>query len=179
MGAGYQINLVELSRQVFGVNAQPLSKYPEIDVRDEAEPIASSLFGTPIFETLSYLVNGENIQFGDSPIITVNKVKNIVKTKVQGRSGTVKEFISDGDYNVTIRGILSNDNSDDKPYDLISQLNNLANINEAIEIQSRFLNKLGIFSIVIEQVQYMNSKYVNFQPYQLICSSDIPIELEL
>ena len=42
-------------------------------------------------------------------VIEISNTRNIVKTEIQGRDGTVKEFINNGDYQISIKGILSND----------------------------------------------------------------------
>ena len=39
----------------------------------------------------------------------ISNTRNIVKTDIQGRDGSVKEFINNGDYQISIKGILSND----------------------------------------------------------------------
>ena len=82
------------------------------------ESIGVSLLNTPVidnivFQSGSYIdLDGNEIPYNelriDAVIIEVSQVKNIIKTSVQGRPGTVKEYISDGDYIINIRGVVNN-----------------------------------------------------------------------
>jgi len=47
-----------------------------------------------------------------SALVTINQVKNIVKTDIQGRNGSIKEYISMGDYTIRIEGMLVSQNID-------------------------------------------------------------------
>jgi len=73
----------------------------------------TSYLGTPVFADLTLKLDeqddGLNIQ---TVLFDVDQQRNIITTAVQGRNGTIKEYISDGDYSVTIRGILV----DEDPY---------------------------------------------------------------
>ena len=65
-----------------------------------------SMLGTPVFADMIL----QNDSKGSLKLqllwvlLEVTQTKIIIKTPVQGRNGTVKEYISDGDYIVNIRG---------------------------------------------------------------------------
>lgn len=42
-------------------------------------------------------------------LVTINQTKNIIKTSIAGRNGTIKEYMSDGDYLITVSGIIVNE----------------------------------------------------------------------
>jgi hypothetical protein len=50
-------------------------------------------------------VNYNSIIF-KSCLITIRQKKNIIKTEIQGRNGSIKEYISMGDYMITIEGLI-------------------------------------------------------------------------
>lgn len=68
----------------------------------------------PVGSTRSSKSNSlNNIQSGGiesmifkSCLITIEQTKNIIKTAIQGRNGTIKEYISLGDYMITIEGLI-------------------------------------------------------------------------
>ena len=41
-----------------------------------------------------------------SALVTINQIRNIVKTDIQGRNGSIKEYISMGDYTIRIEGMI-------------------------------------------------------------------------
>ena len=49
--------------------------------------------------------------FMDSAIMSVDKKKNIVKTKIVNKNSTRKEYISSGDYSVKLTGVFTTDES--------------------------------------------------------------------
>ena len=98
------------------------------ELQEDADAI--SYLGTPIldpftfnggsfFATDNINKEGDPIPFPDdngvsglglvipNMIIEVNQTKNIITTPIQGRDGTVKEFISRGDYLITLSGIIT------------------------------------------------------------------------
>lgn len=82
-------------------------------------------------------------------LIELNKTKNIVTTAVQGRNGTVKEYISDGDFQISITGVLTSKYNNVPPRELISLLHDFCRANKAIPISSNFLNYFEIYQAVI------------------------------
>ncbi len=160
-------------------------------VQDDVE--RTSLFGTPVFSNLeikpfSYdTLDGENIQIAngiiiDTVIFTVTQTKNIVKTPIQGRNGTVKEYVSDGDYLIEISGaIVSPDRT--YPQTEVNELIQILKAPTAIpadSLISEYLNWFDIHSIVIESYDFPQTEGTrNQQEFRISAVSDIPVELEI
>ena len=72
-----------------------------------------STLGNPVYSNLVF--DAKKYTWGDNELdfegitintvlFTINQQKNIVKTQVQGRNTTVKEYIADGDFSITAVG---------------------------------------------------------------------------
>jgi hypothetical protein len=113
----------------------------------------------------------------DTVLMMVDQPKNIVKTKVQGKNGSVKEYISDDDYMINIR-LLIVGKPGVMPLDEVSALKKALSAPVPLAINSRWLQNLGIDSIVVEHVSYpqVEGEY-SMQAVEIRASSDEPIEL--
>jgi hypothetical protein len=152
--------------------------------------IAISSLGTPVYSNLeieggSYTDdNGNTIQYPsirvDSALFIVSQSKNIVKTAVQGRNGTVKEFISDGDYQISISGSISGKGNNIYPKDDVAALDKILKAPVALAVTSWYLNQLGIHSIVVEYYSLPQQPGRNAQQdFQISAVSDTPVILQL
>lgn len=160
-------------------------------VADEADtPVATSYFGTPIFSNLEikagkYLNNeGKEIEYDgmtiDTALFDVSQEKIVIKTEISGRNGTVKEYISDGDYSVTIRGVIVERSPLKYPYDQVNALLEVCKAQASIAAASVFLQQFSIHSLVIESYTFPQREgFYNTQPFELQCVSDEPVELNL
>jgi hypothetical protein len=154
-------------------------------------PIGLSSLGTPVFSRLLFLPGTYNIsKLGkkipvsypgltlDTVLMTVSMSKNINTQSVLGRSGTVKEYISDGDFKINIKGTLTGDNSNNYPLDKVSILRSICAAPEPIKVASDFLGLFLITNLVIESYSLSQSEgYRNIQMFDLNCVSDFPREL--
>ena len=123
--------------------------------------------GNKVFSNLEvqkdeYELNGKRVQFPnlifDTCLFTVTQQKNIVETAIQGRSGTVKEFIGNGDYLISIRGVIAG-GKDKYPLNgatvnnaTVNSVNNLITMGNApmeLSVNSWYLNMIGIYKMVI------------------------------
>jgi hypothetical protein len=82
-------------------------------------------------------------------LINVNLPSIIVKTQIQGRPGTVKEYIGEDDWQITINGFLLADNGQN-PSGAIVDLKNMKRARVPIPVVCTYLNNLDIFNIVLE-----------------------------
>jgi hypothetical protein len=122
---------------------------------------------------------GLSIQILQS-IVTLQQKKNIVKTVVEGRSGTVKEYISDGDWQVNIRGAFCDPNADRFPIEDCNTLAQICKLPEAIEVVGEFFQLFDIHNLVIEEYDFPQRQgYQNMQAFNIKAVSDDPIELKL
>tara|TARA_R110000796_G_scaffold73842_5_gene165892 strand:- start:6525 stop:7160 length:636 start_codon:yes stop_codon:yes gene_type:complete len=186
----------------FGLSALKTKFYkPNVneEEQDEDGPGTVSYLGTPVFANLIFIPGeykdktGEVIQYGqilkndeekenfviNTVLIDVSQQKQIIKTNIQGVSGTVKEYISKGDYQITIRGVLVSESSVLYPTDQVQQLKEYAEAEVSIGVASRFLDDIfDVQNIVIEDFNFPQVEgNQNQQFFEISAISDEPIEL--
>jgi len=189
----------------FGV--ADLSELQEVD-----EDTPFSYLGTPILDPFTF--NGGNFEkrnesgeiikvpFPDdrgvegvglvipNMIIEVNQSKNIITTPIQGRDGTVKEFISRGDYLITLNGIITgqmneqtgtvNDIGNVYSTADVQKLIEICEVPDSLDVTSEFL---GFFlkedsRVVITDYNIPQQIGVrNLQTFTINMLSDTPINL--
>jgi hypothetical protein len=138
--------------------------------------VAQSYLGTPIIDQLQ-LSNADYSITMDSVLINVSMSKNIVTTAINGRNGTVKEYVSDGDYNISITGgIFSISNQ--YPETAVKILLQLLGSPEPLSVSSKFLQMFGIYKIAIQNYNLPQPQgLTNAQAFEISGLSDEPIEL--
>lgn len=138
----------------------------------------TSLLGTPVFADVRFPRDGKSDIILDTILVDVSQRKNIVTTPVQGRNGTVKEYISDGDYDVRIRGAIVNTGSNGYPYGAVRDLHDLLSRSEALSIVADYLRLYNIYSVVVMSFNFPQQEgYQNTQLFEIECISDTPEEL--
>lgn len=154
---------------------------------DEVESIGD--FGLPVFapvelnapateiDGVSYVQ--ERITL-DKCIIAINQTKMIVRTAVQGRNGTVKEYIADGDYDINIRAVLVNHNKFSFPESDVNRLKNICSRAQNIELLNDLSAMLGITEVVIESYSIQQVEgFTNLINVEIAAVSDTPVLLSL
>lgn len=119
-------------------------------------------------------------------LFTVTQKKNIISTAVQGRNGTIKEYISDGDFQISIRGVLTSINGV-YPKErtigntaIFQDLFNICTLNKAVSVNSWYLKQFGIYNIVITDYNFpQNEGEYAMQPFEITAISDTPFELNI
>ena len=72
------------------------------DVKNkDIELNGSDWIGVPTLTSLAFEYKDKRVELYEC-IITINQEKNIVTTPLQGRDGTIKEYISDGDFTISV-----------------------------------------------------------------------------
>lgn len=183
-------NKYNIILSTFGLaNIKPkLFNLPNEEEQDEA--FAISYLGTPVYSNLiinkgSYTDdNGKVISYNgldvDTVLFDVFMDKNIIKTVLQGRNGSVKEYISDGDFEVIIRGALVSKEANKYPAQEFDTLKTICKLPVAIEVYSGFLQFMSIHNLVIHSYNFPQREgFNNMQVFELRCMSDEPIELSL
>lgn len=99
-------------------------------------------------------------------IVDTSSTKNVVLTQVQGRDTTRKEYVSGGDINITVRGIIDSRNPDVYPKDAVSNFISLMQYAGVLEVKHYLLSTYNITHILITNFS-INPKegYANIQPY--------------
>ncbi|HEY0611365.1 MAG TPA: DUF6046 domain-containing protein [Chitinophaga sp.] len=137
---------------------------------------AKGLFGRPYFMP---------VKLGDvhlpNPVIKITSKKTIVETAMVGRTGTVKELISQENYRINIKGIIITENNN-YPESEIQQVHDLYKQNTSFPINSALTD---IFltddnKVVITDISWPEIVGVqNVKTYEMNLVSDHPFELIL
>jgi hypothetical protein len=193
----YQISKQYAIQQIGGALYKAMMPQPEVadfidlgvgqslgnKVFSNLEIDASSFRDVPNYEGLV-----DNIVF-DTALFVVKNTKNIVMTPVQGRNGTVKEYISGGDSNISIRGVIggkrgvypmAGSSVNGKNVNSVEQFIRAMNAPIALKVNSWYLNMLGIYSMVVTsfQLPQTEGKYET-QFFEIEALSDEPFIIDL
>lgn len=152
--------------------------------------LPNSYLGTPVFdgftfEAGAYILNGKTITYLNKPftlstvLIEVQLNKNIIKTAIQGRDGTVKEYISMDDYSIDIKGVLTSKNAGSYPEDDVNTLIRICQAPCALKVTSGLLSLFGVTEIVIDPSMSLvqSEGQRNSQLFRISAISDTPLEL--
>lgn len=111
----------------------------------------------------------------DAVLIDVSFPRNIVKTEIQGRNGTVKEYIGEGDPNITFRGVITGKNGQ-RPSVEIANLKEMIKAPISIPVISNYLNSLDIYYVVFEERSLsLEEGGYSYQAFSLSAIGDSPL----
>jgi hypothetical protein len=111
-------------------------------------------------------------------LVNLTQSKNIVMTPINGRNGTVKEYVSDGDFVIEIFGKVVNKNNI-YPTEAVRALKELKDVPQAIEINCPYLQTFDISNVVITDFEMNETEgFRNSQEFRISMVSDTIIELE-
>lgn len=148
-----------------------------------------SKFGLPVFddvlfERVQYVSNEgsdvvvEPFSMGTA-LCDVTQTRNIVTTAIAGRNGTVKEYMSDGDFQINIKGVLASLYQNVPPRDSVNQLMGFCKSPVQFNVTSNFLAYFGIYTIVVLDYKFNQMEgQRNVIQFELQCLSDTPFEIK-
>lgn len=156
----------------------------------ENNPNTQTRYGTDLYKKDKYGIDcfspitlryGSNELFLPYATVNITTSKNIVRTKLVNRKGSVKEHISLGDYMFTIRGILIN-REQDLPEDELAALKDIYDtripisiINPVTDFYLDADDKVIIKSLTLPPM----TGVANAQAFVLDCETDSNLELIL
>ena len=161
----------------------------KIASNDPDLPLYASDLGTNVYADVTF----DSVTYTDSnnkPIITPSMTlqailvdvvfpRNIVKTEIQGTDGTVKEYIGEGDAQITFRGVLTGTNGS-YPSEDVSTLLKIIKAPVAIPVTCTYLNDKGIYNVVFEDRTLGQTEGgYSYQTFSLPAISDTPQELSM
>jgi hypothetical protein len=122
-------------------------------------------------------------------IITVLQERNIVMTALQGRDGTIKEYISEGDYQIEVSAAIlpyadgavddGFKNVDDRyPVSELQDFISLLKEKKELEVHSDFLTLFGVYSAVVKSYSFAQETHSNRQAFTLTLLSNEPYEIK-
>lgn len=117
--------------------------------------------------------------FPVEPLVSISG-KNIITRRTVAKSkeqGTVKERWSQDDYDVTIQGIMTEENQEKYPKGYIQSLLDLFNERQAVEVAQDILFIFGIKCLAIESASFPHTKGLGNQNFEIKAYSDTPMEL--
>lgn len=133
-----------------------------------------------IFQTTTTVLSSEDKQ-GEKDglllqgvLIDINQVKNVVTTEIAGGNGTVKEYVNAGDYNITIRGFIANENPGEFPERRVKLLLSYFNAPVELNVINTYLNNLFfINNIVVTSFNLFQQEGTrNIQFFEANCLSE-------
>lgn len=176
----------------FGLKALETSIYDKrIPALGQDAPLHTSELGTGVFSDLdissaSYVDQNTGLTKTtpafklDTVLFVVAQQKSIVLTPIIGRNGTVKEYISDNDFSINVRGIITSGQNGIYPRQSFKDLFDNLKAPIALPVNSWYLNQMGIFSLVVTDYTLPQREgYYAQQLFELNCLSDEPVELQL
>lgn len=112
-----------------------------------------------------------------TPFVSISKQKQIVKTALVGRKGTIKEYITDGDYQISISiGLIAVDSNneiiDQYPEKAMGVLREILEVDSALEVSSVFLDLFGVNRMVVTGFSAKQMTYANRQVVEVSAISD-------
>lgn len=115
----------------------------------------------------------------DTVLIDVRRSKVIVETSINGMNGTVAEYISNGDFEITISGALVSKNKS-FPEAELKKLLKIIDAPVAIKVESEYLSFFNISEIRISSESYQQREGLyNTQLFSFSAKSNTPLELKL
>ena len=173
--------------------------FRQFDPEQSDEYIAISALGTPVYSNLEFRkVSGTSLDNSlnvgaqqnnnsevmlriDTVLITVTGQRNITKTDIQGRDGSLKEYISNGDYIVNVKGSIVSEFPNVYPEQDVKLLIELLRLNKSLPVASKFLDMFGISYLVIDP-EFTVSEQIgsrNEVPFEFNALSDFADDFEL
>lgn len=178
----------QLTAQAFGLFAIQTAIYSsriKVAAKDISPVIRRSSLGTAIFSDLQFgdIYDDDGVLIDvhrpiDTALFSVNQVKNVVRTAINGRDGTIKEFIGMGDYVINIKGVICGKNGA-YPAEDVENLMKFLTYDQSIPVDSKFLNEIfDIFEIVIIDYDVPQEEgSQSYQRFEITCVSEKPVEI--
>lgn len=132
-----------------------------------------------IGDSRTFFQNGQGYAILESAVGSISQDRNIITTPIQGRNGTVKEYISDGDFVIEVTGKIV-DTQSKFPDDQVQDIANIFKVPNEIIIVNSFLYNFDIKNVVIKSYKISQVEgYDNMYEISFTMLSDDPIELKL
>lgn len=164
-----------------------------------------SYLNTPVMSNLSICANNYTTSAGlqvtfpdlnfDAVIFEVRQTKNIIYTPIQGRDGTVKEYIGNGDFDIVCKGVIAGVNGrypdktngaqvgiqSEKTINVVDNLLAFLNCNQEVTINSWYLTQIfGVYQIVITDYDLAQEEGMyGLQRFSFTAKSDTPFNVRL
>lgn len=130
-----------------------------------------------VFDDLTGVLKREYVSEFQVPVATLvdfSREKDIVKTSMSSGYGTVKELFSFGDWRLSIRGLLFDENKDERTMiQMRRELLKFEKYADSIPVRGWLFNEMKIDRVVINSInlkQIQGKPWV--MPFEMSCDSD-------
>ena len=153
----------------------------------EGREFAPSPVGAPITDPADWLgsyticplllrlEDGTELSIPDA-VVAMTRTKQIVTTQVVGMVGTVKEYISDGDFDINIavgiQGVEDGKVANVYPEEGLRELRKFLELDKPISVQSAFFDLFEINRLVIKSYSLTQGTESNYQELSISALSD-------
>ena len=148
-----------------------------------------SYLGTPVYSYIEFpegryeTLEGDLVSFDGCRIndilLEVSQSKNIITTSIQGRNGTIKEYISDADFEIMVTGRIVNE-SNAIPEVALNAIKEICLVPDSVNINCPFLQYFDITAGVIKDYSFKevegSRNTIDFT--MTIISDEPPINIE-
>lgn len=152
-------------------------------------PPSVGLLGLPVYDTVTFDEFSYDRVDGTSEVvlatkyvnvlIEVSRPKNIVETKIQGREKEVNEYLSGGNYFISIKGSLVGQDANKPPLTEKAKLIKYSDVPVEIPVSSDFLLEFGIKSLIIREATFKQVEATrNVIEFHLDCKDEVPFEIK-
>ena len=137
-----------------------------------------TFYGGAYTDNLGNILNFPKMTFY-TVLLSVSQSKNIIETIIQGRDGTVKEYIGMGDYRVDVNLLITAPNGS-YPRQEVQQLKQMLVAPMSLQVTSWYLQLFGISYLVVNSFtcDQVEGGY-SIQPVRICCSSDLPLQFSV
>lgn len=184
------VGLQFVKPRFFNVDEDRINRETQ-DFNAFGDPAKKSIFGTPIFDSFSFLPlsytdnDGKNINITakfdfDTMLVEINQTKNIVTTSIAGGNGTVKEYVGLQDYSIALTGLIVGKYAN-VPIDLqvLEPLEQYLNAPISLPFSCAVLDFMNINSLVVMDYKFGQIQGTrNALSVTINCISDTPFEVE-
>lgn len=146
-------------------------------------PLGTPVVADIVFQGGTYTDNesGRQITFRDvtlaTVIVSMTQPKRIIRTEIQGRDNSVKEYIGMDDYQINIQGMITGTNGT-FPFQEVAELHAICKAPITIPVISAYFQLFDIFSLVITDFTFdQEAGGYSKQTFTINAISDRPIEL--
>lgn len=152
--------------------------YKDVEITEPTDYGAGSIFGLPLWQPLKLEDKDEVLSemLLESAVVELNRTKNIVTTVIQGRDTSVDEFINNGDWDITVSGLLVSSKIG-YPLDEVKDFQKYMDLNRSIKVTHEVMNELGIYEIVVLSHSLPKTPHWNIQQYSFTAKSTKPLPL--
>lgn len=148
------------------------------DLPEVSSSESTDWVGVPTLTSLTLQLGDQKLELKEC-VCTITMEKNIVQTALQGRSGTIKEYINDGDYQVEIAAGLTAE-CDEYPKEEIQKLMAFLHTNDSLLVdEESFLGLFGITNLIVKSYCVNQETHSNRQTFTICCLSDTAYEIKL